>query len=153
VLLYKKIFFADAVKFQDPPTSLLFLDLLQRASGSSWERVQDIANTACWFCVPLIGVLSSLLLIGSVRAAAGDPAATVPRNDYLRFAALGIGASLAFYPITRSYYPGQIQTPMTVLAAAALLAWQRGRRGLAGVLLGVCTGIKPQWGVILLGAA
>lgn len=61
--------------------------------------------------------------------------------------------ALCFYPLLKAWSLGQIQTFITVLVSGALLAWARGRTALAGVLLGLCCAIKPQWGVLLLWGA
>lgn len=147
--VYSEVFFKNKIKFQYPPTSLLFLDFPQRITGCSWEDLFRAINLICWLCLPAIAVVFYSLF---TRAAVSpgiekDIRLSVPSLAILTlmsFAAVG-----SFYPILWSYSIGQIQTPMTLFAGLALVAWQRRRFGLAGFFIGLCCGIKPQWLAII----
>jgi len=143
--LYTEVFFKNHVKFQYPPSAILFLDLTQRITGFSWGRMINIMNLFSWLCLPAIGVVfyylfTRVALFSSNKKDIRLPISAVIILTLLSFAAVG-----SFYPILRSYSLGQIQTPMTLLVGLALVAWQRRQFGLAGFFIGLCCGIKPQW--------
>jgi alpha-1,2-mannosyltransferase len=62
-------------------------------------------------------------------------------------AAVGV---LTFYPVLKAYSLGQVQSLVTALFAAALLAWQRKRHGLAGAAIGLALLIKPSYAPLLV---
>jgi Glycosyltransferase family 87 len=150
VPVYSKLFFADHLKFQYPISSLLLPDLLQRATAASWKAVTAMLNAVGWVAVWATGIASWRLLAGSLRDVGGDAGEGAER--WLLFGA-ALALTLLFYPLTRSYVLGQIETPMTLLAAIALLAWRDGHKGAAGLCLGLCCVVKPQWGLVLLWGA
>jgi alpha-1,2-mannosyltransferase len=151
--IYKELFFAESTKFQYPPSSLLFLDIPQRLTGVSWHAFLLGLKVLTLSCFPLMGVLIYLLLETRENPAPKTTAwLSSPRLDIISLV-LCAALVLGFYPITRSSVLGQIQTPMTVAATAALLCFGRDQKRLAGVLLGLCCAIKPQWIVIVAWAA
>lgn len=150
--VYGTLFFTEHIKFQYPLTSLPGLELL---AANPCRCVSPVR--VMWLLSKLsvigTGVVAVLLLYGASpgRAAGGlgyAPAARPPR----RVLVLAGVASLAFYPLTRGDHLGQIQTLMTFVAALALLAQQRGRPMAAGLLIGICCTIKPQWAFAILWA-
>jgi alpha-1,2-mannosyltransferase len=165
VPLYSQLFFAGGVRFQYPPSSLIFLDALRHLTGASAARLIVLLNRISFCEVFLVGVASCHLFLGAVRqdrAGAmpdprlrGSPGPSLPPWSALPpWIALAswIALALSFYPLTRGYWLGQAQTTITLLVACALLSWQRGRPALAGVLLGLCCCVKPQWGVVCVWA-
>ena len=147
--VYSEVFFKKEIKFQYPPTALLFVDFPQRIAGCSWESLFRAINLICWLCLPAIGVVFFSLFTKEAVSTGieKDIRLSVPSLAILTlmsFAAVG-----SFYPIIWSYYMGQIQTPMTLFAGLALVAWQRRQFGLAGFFIGLCCGIKPQWLAII----
>jgi len=140
--LYEKLFFSPAVKhkgFQYPPTSLLAI------AAAGWfgeERRLAVLELVTWACIPLTMAAVLGLLSGGLKRA--------PHAGIGLLLLLAIAATLAFYPAMRAYRNGQAQTWINTLFAIALLAFVRGRSGLAGVLLGATCLIKPQYGVIVL---
>lgn len=153
VPLYSQLFFVEHVKFQYPPSSLIFVDGLARLTGASTPRLIVLLNRFSWCEVFLVGVASWRLFLGALRE--GWPG-ELPDIRLRSSLGLSLGSWLAlavgFYPLTRGYALGQAQTTITLLVACALLAWQAGRPRLAGVLLGLCCCLKPQWGVVCVWA-
>lgn len=152
--VYTELFFRQGVKFQYPVSSLVILDFTQRWTGADWPTLFRWCNALCWVCVPAIGIVAGLQLnaitSSTLTAVAGRGSRVVPQALIFTFCILIV---LSFYPITRSYTLGQIQTPMTLMAGLALLAWQRGQRQVSGFWVGLCCAIKPHWAVVLLWSA
>ncbi|MDM0059223.1 glycosyltransferase family 87 protein [Variovorax fucosicus] len=143
--VYGELFFTERVKFQYPLTSLLSLDLLARNPCNCVSPVR-VMWFLSKFSVIGTGVVAVLLLYGAQQTRTTAQAwphltARPPRGILL----LGGIAALFFYPLTRGDHLGQIQTLLTFVAALALLAQQRGRPVAAGLLIGICCTIKPQW--------
>ena len=151
--VYSQLFFLARpyTKFQYPVSSLVPLDLLQRATGLSWPRLFARLNAASWFAVWLTGVMSWLLLRDGPAFRGGARGKPTFASTVSGLAATLV-LTLLFYPLTWSYLLGQVQTLVTMLATAALVQWQAGRERTSGVLLGFCCAIKPQWAVGVLWA-
>lgn len=149
VQLYRKLFFEDKVKFQYPLTSLLPLDVFQQITGHSREQLYPLFNAVSWFSVLLIGVASWLIF--SLHSQP-DGSSTLPKDRWANawHLVLILAITLTFYPVSKAWMLGQIQTWITLLVALTLLAWMFGKPVVAGVLLGICCAIKPQWAVIFL---
>jgi alpha-1,2-mannosyltransferase len=148
--VYRDIFFERQIKFQYPPSSLLFLDIPQRLAHLDWNSLFRAANFSSWLCLPVIGYVCYKLM--SQAALPSISSERFPRSTRAILGLTSLALVGSFYPLLRSFFLGQIQTAITLLVALALLAFQRQRYGLAGVLVGLCCGIKPQWIVILLWA-
>ncbi len=148
--LYHKIFFTDLIKFQYPISSLLPLDLAQRASGLSWDTLISLLNRLSWYGVWAVGVLSWRLFIAAEAEASGTRARSAGEELALLWPMLLL--AILFYPLGRSWALGQVQTFMTLLCALALLLWQSRRVALAGICVGLCCAIKPQLAVLILWA-
>jgi len=146
--VYSEVFFKDNIKFQYPPTALLFLDFAQRIAGCSWENLFRAVNLICWLCLPAIGIVFFSLFTGAVPPSIKEDI-RLPVSSLVLLTLMSLAAVGSFYPIMRAYCLGQIQTPMTLFAGLALVAWQRRHFGLAGILIGLCCGIKPQWLAII----
>lgn len=151
--VYSELFFLARPyrTFQYPVSSLVPMDLLQRVTGLSWPRLFARLNYASWFAVWFIGVMSWLLLRGS-PAFPGRGRGKPTLASTVSGLAATLVLTLLFYPLAWSYLLGQVQTLVTMLAAAALVQWQAGRERTSGVLLGLCCAIKPQWAVGVLWA-
>jgi hypothetical protein len=149
VPVYQAIFFDDKIKFQYPVSSLVAIDLLQKLSGLRWETIISLLNRICWYSVWLTGLVSWRLLANSYAAIRRSPASS---SDELTLLWPCLGLTILFYPLSKSYNLGQIQTIMTLLGTLALLFWQIDRKLLAGLCIGLCCAIKPQWTVVLVWA-
>jgi glycosyl transferase family 87 len=148
--IYEKTFFTDHIKFQYPISSLVPLDLLQRRLGATRRMIIVLLNQASWWCVIVTGITTWLLLRGSysTEARASDKSNLNPIGLETLIPMLAI--TMTFYPLTKSYTLGQVQTAITMLVALALLMWQRKWPGISGFLLGLCCAIKPQWAAVFL---
>jgi alpha-1,2-mannosyltransferase len=151
IRLYDKLFFENHIKFQYPPTALLFLDIPQRIFGSKWEEMFILLNRICWICVLALSLVVSKLFSSVSRAVFGVGSLPI-RYAKTKVAAMSLASVICFYPILHSYSLGQIQTPITLLAGLALVAWRYERFGVAGFLVGLCCGIKPQWIILIVWA-
>jgi hypothetical protein len=63
-----------------------------------------------------------------------------------------IAAGVTFYPIPFAFELGQMQLVLDALTAGALLCFLRGNKLLAGICIGLCCLIKPQFSLILIWA-
>ncbi|WP_020182828.1 glycosyltransferase family 87 protein [Methylotenera sp. 1P/1] len=154
--IYDALILKDQTKFQYPPSALLIFDLPHRFFGLSYEAIVGIANIISWLCLPLLGIVFYKLIDKSVVTAWHTTSRLFSETQqqipvWMRVLALltGIATVAMFYPILRSYFLGQVQTFMTLLAGLALLAWQTKRLGAAGVLLSICCSFKPQWIILI----
>jgi alpha-1,2-mannosyltransferase len=129
--LYEAVLFEQKVKFQYPPTALLALEGLRAVGAGSQPW---LLNAVTWLSVVLTAVVTGALLARGSRG----------RRRAALFA-LGIAATLTFYPALKAYSLGQIQAWVTALAALLLLAWVHGRRTAAGVLLALICLAKPHF--------
>lgn len=152
VPLYSTVFFDESTKFQYPPTSLLLLEPVQALSRLWSVQTLVILNHFSWACVLLVGVFTSMLFykrtLIQFRSELSDPPISKRIALYCGILLL----TFSFYPIARSFFLGQIQTQITLLATAALLAWHYERKKTAGLLIGLICTMKPHWGAILLWA-
>lgn len=154
--VYDAFILKDHTKFQYPPSALLIFDLPHRAFGLPYETIVEYANLISWLCLPLLGLVFYRLIHKSVVTAWHATSRLFSESQqhipaWMQMLALltGIAMVAMFYPLLRSYFLGQIQTFMTLLAGLALLAWQTKRLGLAGVLLSICCSFKPQWIILI----
>ena len=143
--IYQALFFDGGVKFQYPPSSLLILE--------ATPLTPQFLNMISWLVVLFVAITSALLFRRSANSLANPNWHIRSKVDsVVSFGAI-ILLTLLFYPLTKSFFLGQIQTWLTLLGALSLLAWSYDRRGIAGVLLGLACLIKPQWAVIVLWGA
>ncbi len=150
VPLYAKLFFQDHRKFQYPPSSLLVPDLLQHLTHGSWKTVIFILDVVSWLCIPGTAYASwRLFLIERAKLGAPDEG-----NQLDRLILLGafVALCLSFYPLSHSFWLGQVQTSLTFLGVLTLLAWEKKQPWLAGMCIGFCCTIKPQWGLLVVWA-
>ena len=154
VPVFPAVFFEQHVKFQYPLTALLVLDLPIALFHLDGQSVVTALQVLSRLCVPAIGVVFYLLVMGTLPAVAGAaPARRLPPASTAALVMVSLLSVVLFYPLARSEYHGQIQTAMTLAAGLALLAWQRGHPKLAGFLIALCCVIKPQWVIVILWAA
>jgi len=149
-----RIFFAENIKFQYPPSSLLLFDVLPRwltrpegdltCNGSFRELIRWSSVGAA-----LLTALASAAVLEVSLARQGAGRLERPYWKALRIA-LAVVLGLTFYPLTQAYRLGQIQVFLDALVALGLLCHLLGRPALSGALLGACCLVKPQYGVLLL---
>jgi hypothetical protein len=150
--LYGTLFFERRTKFQYPPTSLLVaypaasprVTAALSRTGMGWD---DVLNAVSWVLVFLDAALVAAVLRSCVA-----PGPSTGGDRFLLYAAAGV-LTLSFYPVVRAYSLGQIQVWINTLFAATVWCWLAGRKGAAGVLVGLACLIKPQYGILLLWGA
>lgn len=150
--LYSRIFFEEHVKFQYPPTSLLAIDGVQRLSGAPPWRIVRVLNDLSWVCVVVVGLFTATLLRRRIGAVFGEPSVWGLKREIAAFYGIVVLLAFLFYPLTRSFYLGQVQTFITLLVAVALWAWHHQKKKVTGLLVGLICVMKPHWGVVLLWA-
>jgi alpha-1,2-mannosyltransferase len=149
--IYQSVFFEQKIKFQYPPSSLLGLDLLQGIAG---RRVDlRLLNNLSWVLVLALAAIVPAIYLRELREFNPDLWSRFTRVDLRLQGAILFLMTLTFYPVTRGFVLGQIQTWLTCLFAGAVLAWLSGREGVSGVLIGLIVSVKPQLGVLLLWGA
>lgn len=140
--LYETIFFGERIKFQYPPTSLIWLAALEPFGLANAHALNAI--NALVFLAGIIGVVHLTVLL---------------RRDEIAWEGQAWGtlllimlAALLFYPTIQALKLGQIQVWINTLFIFACVAWLRGSRAAAGALLALAATIKPQLGVFLVWA-
>jgi len=149
--LYQKVFFEQDIKFQYPPSSLLVMEWLWALPG--------VEPGTYWIFDALSLIAVALLIPVVIRideTATGRLHPNMPApSSVMRWARrLSVAlAVLTFYPLTRSFALGQIQTWLTLGAAWVILFWLQKRHWSAGVIVGMMCAIKPQYALLLLWGA
>jgi hypothetical protein len=145
--LYDAVFFEQHTKFIYPPSSLLTFWALERL-GLGDAMGKHLLTVVSWLTVVLTAVLVSLIFQRSIQA----PLAPSTDNRWNRMVTvlLPVAFTLTFYPITRAFTLGQIQTWLTCMAVGLVWMWMQGAVGTAGVLAGLLCLVKPQY-LLLLG--
>jgi len=144
--IYSELFFAQQTKFQYPLSSLLPLDLLQRLADISQETLFLVLNNVSWWFVIFTGIACWFIFRESQRAIARQDEKSISLWTIIPIMAI----TLTFYPLAKSYTLGQIQTTITLFVSLSILAWQWKKPWVAGILLGICCAIKPQWAIVIL---
>ena len=150
------IFFDDNVKFQYPPTSLLFFPLLSssmtKLPDSSWPDIP-------WPLKQVLTLLSQIAVLVTVFASAVimklgyerlTPSQSLPTARAITLLALSLVLGITYYPLLHGYSLGQIQVFLNAFIAIALLFYLLGWQAFAGTCFGICCLVKPQYGVLLL---
>ncbi|MCM8763148.1 MAG: DUF2029 domain-containing protein [Candidatus Omnitrophica bacterium] len=151
--LYEHIFFDGKNKFQYPPTSLLFLNILYTIFGRSSKVLLFIS----WFSV-ILSILFSIFIFRKFGVVLGYISKQWKGNnghnsyfiDNFVLPVLLILLSLSFYPLLKSFSLGQIQSWLNALFAILFYCWIRNWQEAAGILLGIMCLIKPQYLLIAL---
>jgi hypothetical protein len=135
--VYSEIFFNQRVRFQYPPSSLLIFEVVNPDKLNPAQVFNDIS----WYLVWILGMVVFLVLTKAAEQA--GEAAKSKLDHLLRLVAVML-LTLWFYPLTKGFAIGQIQTALTLLWAISLLLWQTGHRTLSGFALGLSCAVKPQ---------
>jgi alpha-1,2-mannosyltransferase len=107
-----------------PPTAFL-LEVPWAAMAEPWRDISWV----------LLGEAAIIGLVVALYLALGRPS---PAEGLLALAGI-----LAFFPLLDSVYFGQLNALLVLLSVLAVLAWQRGRAGPAGLFLALAIAIKP----------
>jgi alpha-1,2-mannosyltransferase len=140
--LYEEIFFRRKIKFQYPPTSLLFIGRLSNAR----------LNIISWWAVWITIALTVQLFRGGIQHAREPAIAPASRFDWVLACTAVVGLCLTFHPLIKGYTLGQIQVWVNAIFAAFVWAWYRGSKVGAGLCLGIACLIKPSLASLALWA-
>jgi alpha-1,2-mannosyltransferase len=146
--LYTVLFFNQKVKFQYPPTSLLFLEPLRILSPDGFIH-DDLLNTISW-----AGILGIVVMLWRILFLCFGqfPKLHIPSGtrDKLFLGIISGFTTLTFYPLLKAFVLGQVQVWIDVLFTSMVLAWITHRKKLSGILGGIICVIKPQLLLLLL---
>jgi alpha-1,2-mannosyltransferase len=159
------LFFEGKRKFQYPPSALLPLEFVPKRLVNETLQEWDSSPSSEWggsalehlytWLLRCAVVATIALSVGVAHAALGQPSGPpgrVSRRVSLGLTAGVIAAGLTFYPIPFAFKLGQMQLVLDALTAGALLCFLRGNKLLAGICIGLCCLIKPQFSLILVWA-
>ncbi len=150
------IFFTDHVKFQYPPTSLIFFHLIPASftkvvNGALGQPLLDGLSWLTRIAILLTVIYSTIILeISFNRSRLQSPAKPEWAAGYRALLCLALG--LTYFPLMFGYELGQIQVFINALVALAVLSNLKGQDFRAGLCLGACCLMKPQYGVLVLWA-
>jgi hypothetical protein len=145
--IYQVLFFGERVKFQYPPTSLLFVEPFIQIDTHDSNNYATLNTISFVLVLLMLGLL--VWFYQRQRKTLPGTLSETKAEKYFHFI-LPVILGLMFYPLLRAYILGQIQIWLDALFIGAVLAWSYQKKTLAGVLCGIMTVIKPQFGVLLL---
>lgn len=139
--IYDHLLNQHGIKFLYPLTSLFLVDPIKTFNARS------TLNWICFWIACLSAVLTARTFSFSLRQEFGVTSRFCLESAWL---VLAFCFTLTFHPIILSLLLGQLQTVINTLFGGALLCYLTGRKALAGALLGLACGMKPQMGFFLL---
>ena len=150
--LYDSLFFAQKVRFQYPPTSLLPLELLSMFGIRSVGNLNQFNFVV--FCLNAVGVgVVAWLLFRSGSTRRNESCArstTGPDFDAAAIAVVATISGFLFYPLVRAQVLGQIQIWIDALFTLTIIFWLLDKRLLAGICIGLACAIKPQFALLFI---
>ena len=144
--LYETLFFHGHVRFQYPPTSLLWLEALTAFGRGSVFWLNALNSLVFLANAAAIGLAAWLFL--RPTPAVSPPA--ISPGSRAALSLLAAALAFVFYPLVRAHLLGQIQLWIDLAFTGAVVLWAMDRRLLAGALIGLACTIKPQLGLLLL---
>jgi len=144
--VYEELFFKQHIKFQYPTSSLILLDFFQWITRFSWEKTYETLNIISFTLIPIASYIFYRIYY---RQHIDNP--LFLNKKPIAFS-LSIVFVMLFYPLIFSLYLGQIQSFILVLVSFAYIFFIKDKKWAAGLLLGICASIKPQWIIIILWA-
>jgi len=145
--LYQAVFFENKIKFQYPPSSLLIVEAVWALpgidEGETWI-LDAISLLAIAMLVAVVLRIDATAMRARWPVGEGEPRSI----SWGRWVVITLGV-LTFYPLTRGFALGQIQTWLTLGAAFVTLCWIKSRFKTAGLVLGLMCAIKPHYGMLL----
>lgn len=141
VPVYRQLFLNEHQKFQYPLSSLFAVTISQDAAvlnGISALAILLVAGLTVW-------TVRDHLRRGVLGDGDEDIGLAWPT-----LVALVLLMTFTFHPLVWAYRLGQIQVWLTLGWGVALLLWTRGRRELAGFVVGLLTLVKPQFGFLFV---
>ena len=146
--LYQDLFYDRHIKFQYPPTSLLFMYSVTIVSRGTRLPELTILNVLSWAAVLATGWYSAAVAM-EVRRLRGIRLSFM--NNCIHAAPLVLAAA-SFYPVVKAYSLGQLQTIINCMAAILVLFILRGKSCYAGAIGGCLCLLKPQYVLLCLWA-
>jgi hypothetical protein len=137
--LFGTVFFDWGIKFQYPPSSLLFLEPLYAVG----LRSKDIFN-GINFLFLVANAAVCTLIASRLFVSATDGAHR--RMVWATVFVIG----MTYGPIALGYDFGQIQIALNFLFSLACLLMLSGRFAASGIVMGIAAVVKPQFGPLLL---
>lgn len=149
-----EVFFTDRIKFQYPPSALLFWRLFPEALYSGASSVEDGTALRRWLSALSVAAVLLTILLSVLILRSGLMQMLESRGEALRLRSKAAVAvcllGLTYYPLLKSHSLGQIQVFLGLMIALALFLQMRGRSVLAGVCIGLCCLVKPQYALVCL---
>ncbi len=146
--VYDEIF-AQGVKFQYPLTSLLLFDIPERLFGIPYSFTVFMLRLLSFASMLLMGYFCYKILADTVTKY-GFKEFEVKNSEKYVVITLLVILGVLFYPNYKGFQLGQIQSILTLFITIAILAWQRNKMILTGVLIGLICLIKPNLGLLFL---
>ncbi|MBF2027457.1 MAG: DUF2029 domain-containing protein [Oscillatoriales cyanobacterium C42_A2020_001] len=157
--LYSEIFFKQGIKFQYPPSSLLFLHILEAGPFAQLLKLASvnaeiIYKQLCRIAIFVTVFFSVKIFNVSLKKTGRDTLALASKADLIVRSSAIAWLTFTYYPIYHSFKLGQIQTWLNALFAIVLWLWLKDSKRSAGILTGVMCLIKPQslllllWGIL-----
>jgi hypothetical protein len=146
--LYEQTYWQSAYQFMYSPLSLLLVEWTEWPPFLEWRSHHSL-NRLSWIVMLAVFGATALFCYRIARIAGPGPAT---RGEAAGLAALGVCASLFFYPLMYAYAIGQIQTWLDLALILALILWLAGHRVAVGVLIGLVCVVKVNVGAVLLWA-
>lgn len=137
--LFRRVFFEDGVKFQYPPSSLLYIEPL---------RAVDLARSDVLNAINLLAYSANAIAVGLLVARLVRSSQTPSLAPTASAATFLI--ALLYEPIVLGYAIGQIQVFLNLLFTVACLLLIAGADRRSAVALALAAAVKPQFGAILL---
>ena len=143
--IYAELYFKRGMKFQYPPTCLLFVEPFKKMTVHEFIKM---ANTISWVIVFISIFFLADIFSLSLRHFAPEKSGLFggfPARFFVSFC-----FATGFYPLISSYGLGQIQTIIYFLFTIAIWLWLKGKGPFAGFPIGLSSLIKPQAALYLL---
>jgi hypothetical protein len=132
--IYEEVFFRRGMKFQYPPSALLFTSRLERPA----------LHLLSWLALWITIIVSVYLFERGLRGSGYGPSGAM---DAVLRVLIAAALAATFYPLVKAYSLGQIQVWIDALFAVLVASWAR-RPAVSGVCLGLMCLIKPQFALI-----
>jgi alpha-1,2-mannosyltransferase len=152
------VFDTNRIKFQYPPTSLILLDAIPRPFleimtyddgdhdvGAPFRQIAGRLSQLASFLTIFVSIVIFEIGLRRWTACGEVTSASIAARTFLAFL-----LSITFYPLVKGHNLGQIQIYVDLLVACSVLLYMLGWCSLAGICLGLCCLVKPQFAFVLL---
>jgi hypothetical protein len=149
--LYSEVFFDKNIKFQYPPTSLLFLYILKAIApqGISEVKILEVLNIFSWISV-ITTVFFAIKIFDETLAKSTNTnfSSSSSKADLITRYLILACLSISFYPLIKAYSLGQIQAWINCIFTVLFWCWMKDKKVISGILAGTLCLIKPQYALI-----